>query len=1475
MPGVLLDMEPQGPSPPKVPEYGFVVSHQEVELDVDFSTQSLTGRVKITILPQTKDLRIIKVDARQRAIPRGGVTVNGSPAQFEYEDPMEALTIPPAHVWSGEQYGMQRDRILPLTDNRKANGPLEIAIPKHVKIEEVDPFSDNAASAVTSRAIGASAARVSSVALEGTNVPQLATTLTPKTATEQSSRFQPLVISISFTAKNFRDGLHFVGVNEGDARFPHVYTRHSMDFGTASCIFPCIDDPAMRCTWEIKIKCSRTLGDALKRCPAPPKTRSLQATLVKKGLANGVANAPEEYEVPLSDEEKLLDMTVICSGELMNETTDLDDSSKKIVSFMCSSIVAPQHIGFAIGPFEQVDLSEFREVEDDEKLGQGQTVPVTGYCLPGRTDEVRYTCTPMAHALDYFMLNLGGYPFSECRFVFVDDQVADTEHAASLSLCSSRLLFGEDIIDPEPEVTRTLVHAIASQWIGVSIVPNARVDRWVTVGLSHFMTGIFMRSLCGHNEYAFRQKTLSDQLVELDIDRPSLYAIGEVLHLGAFELEFMELKAPLVMFILDKRIVKASGSAGISRVISKMITTANTGTSIDSVVSTEGFRRLCEKTTKYRQTEPFWNQWILGAGCPRFAISQKFNKKRLCIEMTISQKQDTLPTQRMLEKDSFMREFKEDIHGVYAAELQPVFTGPLTIRIHEADGTPYEHIVHIQEGTQKIEIPYNTKYKRLKRSRRQKERMNAGVEINADGGEEALYYSLGDVLSSPSDMKEWGLQDWDADTEQRMDQESYEWIRIDADFEWLCEKQFMAMPAYMYVSQLQQDRDVVAQQDSMLYLGNMNSHPLVATFLVRTLMDDRYFHGIRTMAAQYLKTHATAICNWVGLKHLDKAYQEFFCYPGGKTPKPNDFSDKKSYKVEMAICKSLSKIRDTKGNCPKDPRHFLLDMLRFNDNTSNEYSDNFKLANLLSCLTDSLISVKDTSNVLEFNDDEDEDREADEFKKSVLDELDRYRRMDEWINSYQNVFTVTVLDCKTRLMKAKVIPVEPLEFAQYLHDGTADRIRVKAFKSLVELGFLANNSVSTLLLNVMSTDSSPYTRSHIFEVFCYGLAAMAFGENKPSEPALVLRQKALTNGEDALNGGAMDVDAHDGGLIMEQDTAALIDKRKADIARTTTIEGALAALKEELKNNRAFKVALWNAVKSPVIGVHEQSDLLDICFVLYDAVESLIIKLEYPRVWKVEHLGKGVLHFTKAKKFRTKPSKPLLNVVPPPKPAMPIKLSFSNASSSSASASVSVAKPVPPPAPKPAAPKIILGGAMKPPKRPAPDRTPSFEERPRKLVKIRINTAKVQAIQSLPPNPARVKSFSTKSSSPSSRPSPGPRASITPSPSSTLSNATLSSGTITAVPASQPSASSPAAATPPKPARKPLPDGSARTPLPDKTARKPLPGSSASERKPLPGAPPASSVVVATPPPEKKSHVIKLKLNFGGSKPTPSPTPPS
>lgn len=279
----------------------------------------------------------------------------------------------------------------------------------------------------------------------------------------------------------------------------------------------------------------------------------------------------------------------------------------------------------------------------------------------------------------------------------------------------------------------------------------------------------------------------------------------------------------------------------------------------------------------------------------------------------------------------------------------------MTIRIHEADGTPYEHIVEIKDAMTKFDIPYNTKYKRLKRSRRQKERTAGApaIDFSADTQDDVLLYSLGDVLQSEEEIRSWRLVEWGKEDEERMSQESYEWIRMDADFEWIC-KMSIAMPGYMYQSQLQQDRDVVAQLEVVLslemapinangfksiqYMAAQREHRLVSTILVRTLVDGRYFHGVRTAAAAALSKHAKDEIDWLGLFHLEKAFQEYFCFSDSPITRPNDFSDRASYYIQTAIPEAISKIRDNSGKAPFRVRNFLFEKLRYNDNSNNEVS---------------------------------------------------------------------------------------------------------------------------------------------------------------------------------------------------------------------------------------------------------------------------------------------------------------------------------------------------------------------------------------------------------------------------------------------------------------------------------------------------------------------------------------------------------
>ncbi|KAK3394651.1 hypothetical protein B0H63DRAFT_53908 [Podospora didyma] len=1246
------------PEPPQGAER-YVVVKQEVELELDFRDQSISGVSTIQLFLIDTTIEEVSFDARQCEIDVENVTVDGYKTKASFSDPHDLMQAPPEWQLGVANHHVMMKRMRPLRPENRPEVPITereklfCCVPADRSLRVTLPDGEGLFKDEPRRPLKIKTAKADKDASLDRPDPQ-----------DEKNNVK---ISIPFRSKMIRDGLHFVGVAEGDSRYPHVYTRHSIEPGTASCIFPCVDDPSSRNPWKISIKCPRTLSDVFAE---PKPATALPASDSRKRKFGELASTPARPQPPrpaLVEEDKLREMTVVCSGNLTGEQIDPKDERKKIMTFDCQ-IAAAQHIAFAVGPFEHIDLcSEFRTEEADEKLG-ANAAKIHAYCLPGRGDEVRHTCAPIVAAADYFAPEFGKYPFESYKICFLEDMVSDTGAAASMSLCSTRLLYPEDIIDPDLDVTMKLVHALATQYFGVHIVPNQRSDYWLIVGIQWLMTFCFLRVLCGNNWYRFHLKNMADRLVAADVNRPSLYDMGKYLEIGEFELDFLALKAPLVLHILDQRLSKVPGSTGIMRVISSIVSNANISSFelLKTCLSSDQFRQSCEKKSQYRPDE-LWEQWVKRSGCPKMLVKQRFNKKNLNVDIIITQTQEPAAP-KPINRDDFWREFQEQIHHVEPGEVPQLFTGPFTIRIHEADGTPYEHYLSItdrdRQGTT-LSIAYNTKYKRLKRTKKAQAAAtnNTTIDKHDVQDDDVIYFNmLGDVLQSQQDFNNWGLQDWPPQVQTQMDGESYEWIRFDCNFEWICET-LTDMPGYMYLAQLQQDRDVIAHQDAMLFFKRGKRHGVASTIETRTVMDRRYYHGIRTMAVEDLTKQADPDLNYIGLAQLILSFRHYFCEKivgknGGVTfpPTPNDFQDKAQYAVQSAIPGAIARTRE-RGRCSKNGRNFLLDLLLFNDNSENEYSDQFYIAKLLDALTTSLIPEKletDGDLLSNLKVEDDEDLEFKRFIEKTIEEIDKYRRMDEWTSTYQNIWTTTALNCKMRLMKAHVIPTSPLEFVQYLQDDNIDLVRIKGFECLVELGMLAKGPIMKLLLSYLSTDPSPFVRDQLFKIFCKGVAGIAFGETK-----LIAEPKK-------------EAEVDESGLIIEQGEAEVL-QRKLDAVRRDDITQALMALKHELKTEESKKnpelaVAIWKAVESNIIGVREKFQLLELCSAMFEPEDSLLLTVKYPRVWKCTRdplefsvavpearpsKKQCVIRFTPG--FRTEPRKPHIEFRPPEPPSSEVK----------------------------------------------------------------------------------------------------------------------------------------------------------------------------------------------------------------------------
>lgn len=188
---------------------------------------------------------------------------------------------------------------------------LIVNLPKSLKIEEIDPLAEETANTLGTRSFGGMKRKSS----DGTNADN---TQVLRTVAEQTARFTPILLIIEYVILEVRDGMHFVGWEEGDLRYPHAYTSSSQSSGAGCCLFPCVDDPTSRSTWDITIRCSKSIGDALS------SYQYSKAMVNQQGKDDMVKGTNGEHgadgkQSDFSADDRAMEFVVICTGDMTDE----------------------------------------------------------------------------------------------------------------------------------------------------------------------------------------------------------------------------------------------------------------------------------------------------------------------------------------------------------------------------------------------------------------------------------------------------------------------------------------------------------------------------------------------------------------------------------------------------------------------------------------------------------------------------------------------------------------------------------------------------------------------------------------------------------------------------------------------------------------------------------------------------------------------------------------------------------------------------------------------------------------------------------------------------------------------------------------------------------------------------------------------------------------------------------------------------
>lgn len=269
----------------------FSVTHQDIELDVDFRSRKLVGSATITIQPLSKDLRTIPLNCR--GIDVKSLTVEGHPVDIpRFRDPYEAYRV--REVYTVQQHEQLRHNI-----GHELKDPPEptfiVTLPKNVRIKEFNPNE-----------------------LSGTNNAKVDSAIdAAMTASFEDGDlvYTPLTLVVRYVVEKSREAIRWVGMHPGDSRYPHMYTCASSVPGLLPCFaFPIVGLASSRCSWRLRIDCPRTIGDFLR--PKP-----ISAANGIKGLTNGLDDDAMDIDEDepaafshLTDEEKDLELQVVGSG---------------------------------------------------------------------------------------------------------------------------------------------------------------------------------------------------------------------------------------------------------------------------------------------------------------------------------------------------------------------------------------------------------------------------------------------------------------------------------------------------------------------------------------------------------------------------------------------------------------------------------------------------------------------------------------------------------------------------------------------------------------------------------------------------------------------------------------------------------------------------------------------------------------------------------------------------------------------------------------------------------------------------------------------------------------------------------------------------------------------------------------------------------------------------------------------------------
>jgi aminopeptidase N len=275
-------------------------------------------------------------------------------------------------------------------------------------------------------------------------------------------------------------------------------------------------------------------------------------------------------------------------------------------------------------------LISFVAGEYKEKKDTWHNIPVTYYVPRGLEDTIDPTFSHTKQMLDFFSERFGvPYPWEQYAQTAVHDFVASGMENVSATTLSARDMIRPDLAGEKSEAVDNLIsHELTHQWFGDLVTLKDWTSTWLNEGFATFGANLWEEHQYGVDAAAYRywrdqnnwmpsKELFPIPIVTRDIN-DSVEYVGNVYDKGGW-----------VLNMLRKQLGDDAFFSALKHYLE-----ANR---LQNVVTADLVKAIEESTGT--NVDPFFDQWIYGAGAPRFSVKSTYDVEAMKVSLNVKQTQ--------------------------------------------------------------------------------------------------------------------------------------------------------------------------------------------------------------------------------------------------------------------------------------------------------------------------------------------------------------------------------------------------------------------------------------------------------------------------------------------------------------------------------------------------------------------------------------------------------------------------------------------------------------------------------------------------------------------------------------------------------------------------------------------------------------------------------------------------------------------